>query len=82
MCTRARGEMCMMRARTNTHTITSHTHDRSGTYMYMRTATLGRGGREPPHTRDKCESIYARARRHLGAAIENNKGLTRNMMAM
>ena len=63
--TRARGDMCMIRSRTNTHTITSHTHDRAGTYMYMRAATLGRGGREPHHAINM--SIYLHARGDIWA---------------
>ena len=48
-----------------THTITSHTHDRAGTYMYMRAATLGRGGREPQHAINM--SIYLHARGDIWA---------------
>ena len=44
----------------HTHTLTSHTHDRAGTYMYMRAATLGRGGREPQHAINVSLYVYAR----------------------
>ena len=57
----------------HTHNHVAHARSSWNIYVYARGDTWARWSRTT--TRDQCESIHVRARRHMSAAIENNTRL-------